>query len=286
MVGTGVFGVRELTRNRHHEECGSNGRVLSKGVIAMSYLSDEDFETAGRNLRVKLGIDDQFRLDLIDVLRRLKHQEYIVDYVRIPNCSMPDEEAKFDPDKRIIYVRESTYLAAEKGEERARWTIAHEVGHFALNHRKIRNRSSDPKVIEKIAPTIRRDESQAHRFAAAFLAPLHRAEFSPQTTAQQIAARFGISMQAAGNRLEELSRIYRRLRGIKRQLPNSVIDLLAEARRKGHKLKDPALIELVSESDAPLKYEGDACPCCSEFKLIRSGISMRCGNCGAVTGDD
>jgi Zn-dependent peptidase ImmA (M78 family) len=199
---------------------------------------------------------------------------------------MPGVEAKFDPDKGIIYIRESTYLAAEKGEERARWTIAHEVGHFALNHRTIRNRSSDPRLIDKIAPTIRRDETQAHRFAAALLAPLHRAEFSPQTTAKQIAARFGISLQAAGARLEELGRIYRRLQGIKRQLPNSVIDLLAEARRKGHKIMDPALIEFASASNDPIKYEGDACPCCSEFKLIRSGISMRCNNCGAVTGDD
>jgi hypothetical protein len=37
----------------------------------MSYLSDEDFETAGRNFRMKLGIDDQVRLDPIDVLRKL-----------------------------------------------------------------------------------------------------------------------------------------------------------------------------------------------------------------------
>lgn len=252
----------------------------------MSYLLDEDFENAGRNLRVKLGIDDKARLDPIDVLRKLKHHGYIVDYVRVSNGSMPEAEAKFDPDKGIIYIRESIYLAAERGEARARWTIGHEVGHFALNHRKIRNRSSDPRLIEKIAPTIRRDETQANKFAAAFLAPFHRAEFSPYTTAQQIANRFGISLEAAKSRLQELYRIYRRLHGIKRQLPNSIIDLLAEARRKGHMINSPALIELVSELNTSVRYEGDACPCCSEFKLIRSGVNMRCDNCGAVTGDD
>jgi Zn-dependent peptidase ImmA (M78 family) len=252
----------------------------------MSYLSDEDFENAARKLRVKLGIDDKVRLDPIDVLRKLKHHGYIVDYVRIPDSSMPEAEAKFDPDKGIVYIRESTYLAAERHEARASWTIGHEVGHFALNHRTVRNRSSDPRLIEKIAPTIRRDEAQAHKFAAAFLAPFHRAEFSPQTTAQQIANRFGISLRAATSRLEELNRIYRRLHRIGRNLPRSVIDLLAEAKRKGHKIKNPALMELVSESNASIRYEGDSCPNCSEFKLIRSGINMRCDNCGAVTGDD
>jgi|SRR5713101_8995162 len=163
----------------------------------MSYLEDEDFERAAQILRVKFGIDDQLRLDVIDVLRKLKHHGQIVDYVRVPDMSLPDAEAQYDPDKGIIYLRESTYLAAQRGDSRARWTVAHEVGHVALNHQRTRNRSSASRSIEKIAQTIRRDEAQAHRFAAALLAPFHRANFSLQTTAQQVAMRFDISLAAA-----------------------------------------------------------------------------------------
>jgi hypothetical protein len=87
----------------------------------MSYLEDEDFERAAQILRVKFGLDDQLRLDVTEVLRKLKHHGQIADYVRVPDLCLPDAEAKFDPDRRIIFLRESIYLAAERGDSRARW---------------------------------------------------------------------------------------------------------------------------------------------------------------------
>jgi Zn-dependent peptidase ImmA (M78 family) len=252
----------------------------------MSYLSDEDYESAARALREKLGVDDQLHVDPIDVLRRLKHHGYVADYVRVPDAQMPDEMAKYDPDKAIIYLRESTYLDAERKQVRARWTIGHEIGHVVFKPRTVRNRSFDAKLVEKIVPQIKRDENHANRFAAASLAPFHRAQFSLRTTPEQIADRFGISLDAADARVEEMTRVYRRLHGIKRELPNSVVDLLAESLRKGNRIKTPALAELLSELGTSVRYEGDACPNCNEFKLIRNSVTMRCQNCGAVTGDD
>lgn len=252
----------------------------------MSYLEDEDFERAAQILRVKFGIDDQLRLDVIDVLRKLKHHGQIIDYVRVSDMSLPDAEAQYDPDKGIIYLRESTYLAAERGDTRARWTVAHEVGHVALNHKQTRNRSIAARSIEKSAQTIRRDEAQAHRFAAALLAPFHRANFSPQTTAQQVAARFDISLDAANRRIEEFARIYRRLTGLARPLPSSVIDFLKAAQRKGHTIKNSGLADFISAFSPSPRYEGDACPNCGKFKLVRRGLGMKCDGCGAVTGDD
>jgi Zn-dependent peptidase ImmA (M78 family) len=252
----------------------------------MSYLDDEDFERAAQMLRVKLGVDDQLHLDVIDVLRKLKYQGYVADYVRVSDISLPEAEAQYDPDRRVIYLRESTYSAAQRGDTRARWTIAHEVGHVALNHQQTRNRSNASRNIEKIAQTIRRDEAQAHRFAAAFLAPFHQANFSPQTTAQQVATKFGISLSAAERRVEEFTRIYRRQNGVARPLPSSVIDFLQAAQRKGHIIKNPALAGLVSSFGPSSRYEGNACPNCNAFKLVRRGIHMKCADCGAITGDD
>jgi ribonucleoside-diphosphate reductase alpha chain len=31
-------------------------------------------------------------------------------------------------------------------------------------------------------------------------------------------------------------------------------------------------------------YEGDGCPVCGHFTLIRSGTCMRCDTCGSTTG--
>jgi Zn-dependent peptidase ImmA (M78 family) len=254
----------------------------------MAYLEDEDFEVTAKRLRVKLEVDDQILLDVITLLRKLKHDGYISNYIRVPDNLMPNAEAKFDPDqgeKGTMFIRESVYAAAQKGEHRARWTICHEIGHVALNHRWCRNRSSIPLLIEKIAPTIRRDETQANRFAAALIAPFHRSNFSPQTTPSYLATRFGLSIEAATLRIEELSRIYRRRNAVSRQLPDSVVDLLAVLQRKGNKIKDPALADLVSNSPN-LEYEGNPCPCCGQFKMVRTGINTRCQNCGAMTGDD
>jgi Zn-dependent peptidase ImmA (M78 family) len=252
----------------------------------MSYLEDEDFERAAQILRVKFGLDDQLRLDVIEVLRRLKHHGQIADYVRVPDLCLPDAESKFDPDRRIIFLRESIYLAAERGDSRARWTVAHEVGHVVLSHERTRNRSGAPGTIERIASTIRRDEVQAHRFAAALLAPFHRANFSPQTSAQQVAMRFAISSDAANRRVEEFARIYRRVNGLPRPLPSSVIDFLRVAQRKGHTIRDSTLANFLSALVPPPQYEGDPCPNCGEFKLVRSGIGKKCRCCGATTGDD
>jgi Zn-dependent peptidase ImmA (M78 family) len=251
----------------------------------VTYIADEDFERIARNWRVKLDVDDQLRPNMTDVIQRLKYKGF-ADYLRVPDALLPDKEANFNPHDRKLYIRESTYKAAETGDPRARWTIAHEIGHIALNHQQSRNRSSMPTEIERIAPTIRRDESQAHKFAAAFLAPFHRGDFSLEVTAKQLVDRFGISLPAAIKRVEELSRMYRRLHGIKRPLPQSVVDFLAVAQRKGHQVKTLGTMEFAFEQTEPFRYEGELCPVCNNFRMIRTGISMKCEFCGAITGNE
>jgi hypothetical protein len=80
--------------------------------------------------------------------------------------------------------------------------------------------------------------------------------------------------------------MYRRLRGIQRPLPQGVIDFLTEAQRKGHKVTSLASVEFVPERFDLPRYEGELCPVCSNFSMVRYGPSMRCDLCGAVTGDD
>ena len=252
----------------------------------MTYLSDEDFERLTRKLRITLGIDDQLRPDMIDVITSLKRLGYIADWVHVPDQCMAGAEAKFDPKDRKLYLSETTYLAALGDEPRARWTIAHEVGHIALAHHNARNRNAVRSEIERIAPTVRRDEAQANRFAAAFLAPFHKTNFSLEMTATQLADRFGISVTAATNRVEELARIYRQRNGIQRPLPQGIIDFLKEAQRKGHKIMSLASEKPNGASSTQRieteQYEGDACPRCGNFTMIRNGTCFRCTICGIV----
>ena len=142
----------------------------------------EDFEAAARNLRIKLRIDDQLRPDMTTVIIKLKDLGLINDYVRIPDDEMPTDEAYFDSEKRLLCLRESTFCAAsamftysESQRRRARYTIAHEIGYIAFGHDGIRYRGKTSHLSKELVAKIRRQEREAERFAAAFLAPQHLA---------------------------------------------------------------------------------------------------------------
>jgi Zn-dependent peptidase ImmA (M78 family) len=207
----------------------------------MPYLEDEDIEQRARELRKTLDVDDQAQPDMMTLIVKMKHLGLIKNYERVPNAEMPDDEAAFDADRRILLIRESVFCAANRqiSEPRARWTIAHEIGHMALGHKGTRHRNVSGRTIDKISRPIRTEEAQAHRFAAAFLAPGHLVNAPLDTPSTEIATFFNISNSAAEIRKPELERMYRRAHGIPRPLPHSIVEFLQDAQRKGYKLKRP-----------------------------------------------
>ena len=143
---------------------------------------DAEIELAARKLRIRLGIDGQTRPDMPTVVFKLKDHGMIRDYVRVPDHEMPDDEARYDSFTKLLYLRESTFCAANSmfthsttDRRRARYTIAHEVGHIVLGHDGVRFRGNTATIAEQIVQKIRRQEAEANRFAAAFLAPAHLA---------------------------------------------------------------------------------------------------------------
>jgi Zn-dependent peptidase ImmA (M78 family) len=198
--------------------------------------SDEDFEELAKIVRTDVNLDDQIQLDAVEFLRRLKRQGYIADYVRVPDLSMLDAEAKFIQGQRKILLRESIFAGAENWDPHCRFTIVHECAHALLNHQFERKRSFTAQAFaEKKVASIGRDENEADRLGAAILSPFHQSNFSLDSTVNQIMQRFGLSKPAAILRHEALSRIYRRQYNLTRPLPQGVVDFLAQKRREGHK---------------------------------------------------
>jgi hypothetical protein len=148
----------------------------------MQLYEDADFEKAARSLRVLLGIEFQTRPDMITVVIKLKHHGLIKNYLRVPDEQMPDGEAYYDPFDQILHVRESTFCAAnsmfapEANRRRARFTLAHEVGHIWLKHSGIRHRGKAGALQERLVKQIKQEEREAERFAGAFLAPSYLAD--------------------------------------------------------------------------------------------------------------
>jgi hypothetical protein len=201
----------------------------------MPYLELEDIEAKARKLREVLGLDDCIYLDMMTVVVKAKHLGLIQDYRRVPDHEMPEDEAAYDPEKRLLLIRESTFSAMNRDEPRARFTLAHELGHMALGHTRTRHRNVSGRPIEKIAPTIRRDEAQADVFAGAFLVPAHHVAKPLETSTLDIGARFGLNRTASDIRKSELETMYRREHGIARPIPQNILDLLDHLKKKNPK---------------------------------------------------
>lgn len=110
-------------------------------------------------------------------------------------------EACYVPEELTIYLTETTYQAARRGEPRARFTVVHELGHAILGHRRTMNRESGAAGRLK---EYEDSEWQANQFAAETLMPLGTILSRRLTNTWQLQQAFGVSHQAAEKRLRQL----------------------------------------------------------------------------------
>lgn len=239
-------------------------------------IADEEMELRAGKLLAELDITAESP-NMLDVLEALKFHRFLRDYAVLLDQQMPGEEARYSADDRQILLSRSTADAARFEVPRARWTIAHEIGHLALGH-ATRSRTTLSQRSAYNA-NLNRDETDANRFAAAFLIPEAVANVSDTTTASAISERFKVSKEAAARRLEELQRMRRRRLGTQRPLPPGVVDLLARLSPNSR---------TQSGSTTLVQYEGYPCPnpLCGEFRLVRRGLFCVCEACGTSTGRD
>ncbi|OCC02390.1 hypothetical protein BA190_23995 [Labrys sp. WJW] len=103
------------------------------------------------------------------------------------------------PDGDFIMIREDVYAASYQGNGRARFTVAHEWGHWALHVGQPLARA--PEGLE--VPAYECPERQAHQFAAEVLMPRHliKGDSNPQS----LVNRFGVSFEAASRRVKYLT---------------------------------------------------------------------------------
>lgn len=97
-----------------------------------------------------------------------------------------------------MFIRKDVYDALHAGDPRARFTIAHEFGHFVLHDgiALARSNARSHKVYED-------SEWQANCFAAELLAPKDQCK---DLTEDEIMEKFKVSRQCAGFRLKEANK--------------------------------------------------------------------------------
>lgn len=153
-------------------------------------LGGQDIFAISKELRKQLDMSDVIYMDIAWLLETLGCYD-ILDYEYCEDSdTMHYGEAFYNPVEKKILIPDSVYNAACVGKGRARFTIAHEMGHFFLKHSAVLGRNNDTTWKAYID-----SEWQADAFAGYFLAPPSLVD--PRSTAENIAVDFGLSFQAA-----------------------------------------------------------------------------------------
>lgn len=116
---------------------------------------------------------------------------------------MQDIEAAVNPDKGELIIREDVYLAltdpTNYGHGRARFTIAHEIGHLILHEGVTLNR----QIKMKTHKVYEDSEWQADTFSAELLMPSHMCK---GLSLQEIQDKFIVSYTAAKNKFNAVNK--------------------------------------------------------------------------------
>lgn len=167
---------------------GQNYVVPPWSWAAIGHLTD--------SIRVQFSLASKPEFPVMEFLERVLDQKLSAVRLEIESeKEMGQYEGLTDPDGRFIALREDVYYKAWDGDGRARFTVAHELGHFFLHTgRPMARASSRVKVA-----SYRLSEPQANQFAAEILMP--RNFIVQQDNVHTLAARHGVSLDAAGHRL-------------------------------------------------------------------------------------
>jgi hypothetical protein len=149
-----------------------------------------------------IPLDDFFEFRMRDVLGF----DYELDILPV------GIEAAMDPQEKLVILSPGTYEELIDGVARARFTVAHEIGHVILHAKFLRHRLLDGGNILKLhrgdIPAFRDPECQANAFAASFLMPTHHVDLMEKEGAgqQELVKTFNVSWESAEYRINNLWR--------------------------------------------------------------------------------
>jgi hypothetical protein len=199
----------------------------------MSLLSEEVIEGKANELRAKLSVGAAAAPCILNVLESFQQRARQFSYrIGLPE-ELGEDEAVLDEATHTLIIRDAVMEDVKAGRERARFTVAHELGHYMLGHKGMKQRTGRPFAY----PTARdrTDEAEANLFASYFLVPTALARNAENP--EEIAMRFQVSLRVAEIAFERIQRVERKATGQRRRPPDSVIDFLREAKRRGHVIR-------------------------------------------------
>lgn len=156
------------------------------------------------SFRRQLGLDETKFFPIMEVLEEIL--DLRLELVRVEveeDRVMGNIEGFADPAGEFIRFSKTVYLQAWADKVRARWTAAHETGHFFLHTRTPMMRVASESLLKPFECP----ERQAHQFAAELLMP--RKFIDPDTPINEIMRDFGVSKEAATKRQKFITSLHR-----------------------------------------------------------------------------
>ena len=156
-------------------------------------LSERDIQMAAQNVRELFFPVEHCYLDVVQLIEHKIPTLYPRVHLEVvPDYSLPDREAEFDPVTFAIRVRESVYAAACNRDGHSRDTLAHELAHFFLH--RFQNPTFGRTDSNGTIPYHCNSEWQADTFARHLLVPKHLAG---NMTTEEIMVKFEVSRKVA-----------------------------------------------------------------------------------------
>lgn len=161
-----------------------------EGVIVPP-MSRNKIAQIGAALRKGISLDLVQRFPIVEIYEWLHlivpGSRYQVEESRL----MGDDDARTYPEKGLIQIREEVYDAAAQENGRARFTLAHELGHLMM-HRNISFARVNPQCPPRI---FENSEWQADVFASHLLMPDEL--IASCSSVEDVMRNFGVSRSAA-----------------------------------------------------------------------------------------
>lgn len=172
--------------------------MIRKNGVRVRPQSRVNIRDVTSTLRKKLGLQDSFDFPVIEFLEKIMPLLFPgFNYEYVEKAKMGKVEGLTIPETNTIRIREDVYESALRCEGRARFTIAHEIGHYIMHKNQF---PSFARVHESLPP-YEDAEWQANTFAGELLMPYHLVSGK---VAHEVVELCGVSFTAADYHLSKI----------------------------------------------------------------------------------
>ena len=177
----------------------NNKYQFAKGV-RVKPTSRAKLQEFAKLIRHVLKLESLLYFPVVHFLEFLQRSDDDFEFQIVENDKLPKRMfACYNPFEGIVYITEKIYKMANDGNGFARWTILHECLHHLLHRDQLaalaRQDNEPHKPYED-------SEWQADALTCELLMPIEM--INADMTEEEVAEKFGVSPQAARNRLKSI----------------------------------------------------------------------------------